>query len=108
MSIFHSHKWHIAKLKTVKTFPGLLFGAQKLGLFLSKPPAPLNACVIRGVFFYLKMIKRSLPPALLNASGNLLRKSGVFFMSEIAVIKNTKCRSLNHTMVPSVKRISLS
>lgn len=51
-----------------------------LSLLHSKPPAPLNVCVIRGVFFCLKTTRRSLPAAPLNFSGNLLRNSGGFFM----------------------------
>lgn len=49
-----------------------------IALQVSKPPAPLSACVIREVIFYLKMIKRSLPAAPLHSLENLLRNSAGF------------------------------
>jgi len=49
-----------------------------ISLMNSKPPAPLNACVIRGVFFCTPLISFGMPAAPLNFFGNLLRNSAGF------------------------------
>jgi len=76
-------------------FMPLHSGVMFTTLLMSKPPAPLNVCVIREVFFYLKMIERSLPAAPLNTLESLLRNSAGFLCPrwsllrrQVAVISN--------------------
>ena len=44
----------------------------------SRPPAPLNVCVIRGVFFYQLITRFSMPAAPLGLFRSLMRNSAGF------------------------------
>ena len=55
-----------------------------LGLSFSRPPAPLNVCVIREVFFYPLITRFSMPAAPLGLFRSLIRNSAGFLCPDSA------------------------